>query len=863
MSISSASMTVSQLAQRVGTDVNRLMSQLQEAGITAANADYVLTDKEKELLLKFLQRSHGEPVGASEQVTLTRKKVSSVKVGDSRSVRVDVRAKRTYVKRKPITEEVVAPVVEEPTPVEPQEITSENTHVDTGVTAETSTTQAPQVAEVELVAAQEKPAEGLEPEALNASAANAAAALPAPETAEEKQRAANKHRNQEEEDKAKGRGAKPPRKDVRRDGRREFLRDAVPEPEEDEAARALLEKLGAARNFIPQRRPKHKKSRQNAGVETIRSKHGFEKPTEPVKYEVLIPETISVGELAQRMSIKASEVIKKMIGLGVMATINQVIDQETATIVVEEMGHTYKLVKEDAILDEISSQPQTESVYRAPVVTIMGHVDHGKTSLLDYIRTTKVASKEAGGITQHIGAYQVATSRGKITFLDTPGHEAFTAMRARGAKLTDIVVLVVAGDDGVRPQTIEAISHAKAAGVPIIVAINKMDKHGVDLERVKNELVQHGIVPEEWGGDAQFCPVSAKTGLGVDPLLEAISLQAEVLELKAPADGFAHGVIVESRIEKGKGPVATVLVQKGLLKKGDVLLSGTVFGRVRAMTTETGATLLEAGPSTPVEVLGLSGAPAAGEEFAVVADERKAREIAMFREGKFREVKLAKQQSTNLEGFLAKIKEGETNTLNIVIKADVQGSAEALAQSLTTLSTDEIKVKVIASGVGGINESDVNLAIASEAILVGFNVRADASARNLAEHSGVELNYFSVIYDVIDRVKSSMLGRLQPKFQEQILGVAEVREVYRSSKIGAIAGCMVVEGLIKRGKPIRVLRKNVVIYQGELESLRRFKDDASEVRQGMECGIGVKSYNDVQPGDNIEVYDRVQLERTL
>jgi len=855
-------MTVSQLAQRVNTDVDRLIAQLHEAGVKAANAEYVLSDQEKQLLLEHLKSSHGETLGSAEQVTLKRKTVSSVKVGDSRSVRVDVRAKRTYVKRKPLeaaapaapeslseTTEVASPAAED--------VAHVVSHAEENNVAVAEAT--PSISTEPVVVAEAEEALVLEPEIGAVDVADAP-------SSEEKRPSGTKSHQDEEDEKAKTR-AKVVRKDVRREGRRDFLRDAVAvEPEEDEGAAAgaaaLLEKLGAARNLMPARR-KHKKSRPNTALDAIRAKHGFEKPTEPAKYEVQVPETISVGELAQRMSIKASEVIKKMISLGVMATINQVIDQETATIVVEEMGHVVKAVREDAILDEITVDASIEVLHRAPVVTIMGHVDHGKTSLLDYIRRTKVAAKEAGGITQHIGAYQVSTSRGKITFLDTPGHEAFTAMRARGAKLTDIVVLVVAGDDGVRPQTIEAISHAKAAGVPIIVAINKMDKHGIDLDRVKNELVQHGIVPEEWGGDSQLCPVSAKTGDGVDALLEAVSLQAEVLELKAPATGPAHGVIIESRIEKGKGPVATVLVQKGSLQKGDILLSGTVFGRVRAMATETGALLTGAGPSTPVEVLGLSGTPAAGEEFAVVADERKAREIALFREGKFREVKLAKQQSANLEGFLAKIKEGETNALNIVIKADVQGSSEALASSLTNLSTDEIKVKIISSGVGGINESDVNLAIASQAILVGFNVRADASARTLAETAGVELSYFSVIYDVIDRVKSAMLGKLQPKFQEQILGVAEVREVYRSSKIGAIAGCMVTEGVIKRGKPIRVLRKNVVIFQGELESLRRFKDDASEVRQGMECGIGVKSYNDVQPGDNIEVFDRVQVERVL
>jgi len=580
---------------------------------------------------------------------------------------------------------------------------------------------------------------------------------------------------------------------------------------------------------------------------------------------VAIPESITVAELAQKMAVKAAEVIKVMMNMGTMATINQVLDQETASIVVEEMGHTVKLVKDNAIEETLVAADESgaEEVTRAPAVTIMGHVDHGKTSLLDYIRKAKVAAGEAGGITQHIGAYQVNTPHGRITFLDTPGHAAFTAMRARGAKATDIVVLVVAADDGVMPQTKEAIQHAKAAGVPMIVAVNKIDKEDAQPDRVKQELVAEEVVPEDWGGDTQFVNVSALTGEGVDALLEAISMQAELLELKAIKDGPARGVVIEARLDKGRGPVATVLVQSGTLKKGDVLLAGHEYGRVRALLDENSKPIKEAGPSTPVEVLGLSGTPSAGDEVVVVADERKAREVALFRQGKYRDVKLARQQKAKLESMFSQMEAGKVSTLNLVIKADVQGSAEALSEALTNLSTDEVRVNIVSSGVGGINESDVNLAVASEAIIIGFNVRADASAKRLIEEEGVDLHYYSVIYDVIEEIKSSMSGMLAPAFKEQIVGLAEVRDVFRSPKLGAIAGCMVIEGTVKRNNPIRVLRDNVVIYEGELESLRRFKDDVQEVRAGTECGIGVKNYNDVKPGDQIEVFEQVKVERTL
>jgi translation initiation factor IF-2 len=578
---------------------------------------------------------------------------------------------------------------------------------------------------------------------------------------------------------------------------------------------------------------------------------------------VSLPETITVGELAQKMSVKAAEVIKIMMTMGSMVTINQVLDQETASIVVEEMGHTPKIMKEDAIEESLTEELTGELKSRAPVVTIMGHVDHGKTSLLDYIRRSRVAAGESGGITQHIGAYHVTTDSGDVTFLDTPGHAAFTAMRARGAKATDLVILVVAADDGVMPQTKEAVQHARAAGVPLIVAINKMDKENADPDRVKNELAQEDVIPEDWGGDTMFVPVSAHTGDGVDHLLEAILLQTEVLELKAPDEGNAKGVIIESRLDKGRGPIATMLVQQGKLKKGDILLAGLEYGRVRAMVDEHGKMLEEAGPSIPVEILGLSGVPNAGDEANVVQDERKAREIALFRQGKYRDVKLARQQAAKLENMFSQMEEGEVNSLNIVLKADVQGSTEAITDALQALSTNEVKVKIVASGVGGINESDVNLAMASNAVMIGFNVRADTTAKRLIEDENVDLHYYSVIYDLIDEVRNAMSGMLAPEFKEQIIGLAEVRDVFRSPKIGAIAGCMVIDGTIKRNSPIRVLRDNVVIYEGELESLRRFKDDVNEVKSGTECGIGVKNYNDVKVGDQIEVYERVQVARKL
>jgi translation initiation factor IF-2 len=655
---------------------------------------------------------------------------------------------------------------------------------------------------------------------------------------------------------------KPRKKPTKRKGKGQSGKDSKPAPFERNYDSKLVKH---DRSEADSKKAK-KRNKQKAAKPPEKPQHGaFTKPTAPIVREVALPETLTVAELAQKMSVKAALVIKTMMKMGSMVTINQVIDQETAAIVVDEMGHIPKLLKENEIEESlIKTGEQTGvRVARAPVVTIMGHVDHGKTSLLDYIRVTKVAAGEAGGITQHIGAYHVDTPKGTISFLDTPGHAAFTAMRARGAKVTDIVVLVVAADDGVMPQTIEAIQHAKAGSVPIVVALNKIDKHGADPERVKQELVAQEVVPEEWGGDTMFVPVSAKTGEGIDELLDSILLQAEVLELTTVAEGLATGVIIESRLDKGRGAVATLLVQSGTLQKGNVLLAGKEYGRVRAMLDENGKPTEKAGPSIPIEVLGLSGVPSAGDEAVAVPDERKAREIALFRQGKYRQVKLARQQAAKLENMFSQMQAGQVNALKIVLKADVNGSAEALSDALLKLSNDEVKVNIVASGVGGINESDVNLAVASSAILIGFNVRADAGAKRLINDEEVDLHYYSVIYEAIDEIKQALSGMLAPEIKEEIIGLAEVRQVFRSPKFGAVAGCLVVDGIVKRSNPIRVLRDNVVIFEGELESLRRFKEDVLEVKAGTECGIGVKNYNDVKTGDQIEVYEKTTVARTL
>ncbi|MDX1250806.1 MAG: translation initiation factor IF-2 [Gammaproteobacteria bacterium] len=855
--------TVEQFANAVGIPVEKLLSQLGAAGLPVKGAGEAISDKEKLLLLRHLRQSHGvegEALAVAEpkKVTVKRKTVSEVRqvtsTGKTKTVNVEVRGRRTLVKRGIAAAEEMAKL---------------ETHL-----AERGRQEAEERAVLDDVRQREIEERQLrEQEAARLKA--------------------EQERRLKEEQEAKRKAEEETRRKTEEETRRKTVREtkpkvapaapaAAPRAKEESIAEREAAKKGKHRGEKEERVTKYGREELHVAAEKtgfrrkkVREKpapfaaggarHGFEKPTAPIVREVNIPETITVAELAQKMSVKAVEVIKALMKMGSMVTINQVLDQDTAAILVEEMGHTPRLMRESALEEELAKAEEVtgEKVTRAPVVTIMGHVDHGKTSLLDYIRRTKVAAGEAGGITQHIGAYHVETDKGMITFLDTPGHEAFTAMRARGARVTDIVVLVVAADDGVMPQTMEAIQHAKAGNVPLVVAVNKIDKPAADAERVKQELVQQGVIPEEWGGENIFAYVSAKTGAGVDELLDAILVQAEVLELTAVKDSPASGVVIESTLDKGRGPVATILVKNGTLRKGDILLSGQEYGRVRAMLDEAGKHIEEAGPSTPVVVLGLSGTPNAGDPAVVVAEERKAREIALFRQGKFRDVKLARQQATKLEDVFSQIEKGKVHALNLVVKADVQGSVEALREALTRLSSDEVQVKVIASGVGGINESDVNLAIASQAVMVGFNVRADASARRLAADAGIDLHYYSIIYDVIDEVKRSISGMLAPEIKEQIVGLAEVRDVFRSPKLGAIAGCLVVEGMVKRNNPIRVLRDNVVIYEGQLESLRRFKDDVSEVRSGTECGIGVKDYNDVRVGDQIEVYERVEVARTI
>lgn len=848
--------TVTQFAETIGVPVDRLMSQLQDAGIGAKAADEIIGDDDKVKLLDYLRQKHGteqkeaEEEAGPKKITLKRRTTSELKVGGSaasrgKTVTVEVRKKRTYVKRSLVEAEEdkridgeVAERLEQQLEVEAKQKAEEEAK------RQADEAQAKQKADEEAKKQAEEAEEEAKRKAEEEEAAKRAAAEQVVEqqAAEAKSEPRKKHAPTEEkpaEKKGKGKGKK---------GRKDRFGD-------EGELHIASDKTGRRK----------KKGGRAKPVVSGGGKHGFEKPTAPIVHEVSIPETITVGELAQKMSVKAAEVIKEMMKMGSMVTINQVLDQETATIVVEEMGHKPVMLKENALEEEVFKHAETEGeeINRAPVVTIMGHVDHGKTSLLDYIRRTRVATGEAGGITQHIGAYHVETDRGMITFLDTPGHAAFTAMRARGAELTDLVVLVVAADDGVMPQTKEAIQHARAAGVPLIIAVNKIDKEEADPDRVKNELSQEEVIPEEWGGDTMFVHVSAKAGTGVDDLLEAILLQSEVLELSAVAEGPASGIVIESRLDKGRGAVASILVQKGTLHKGDIVLAGHEYGRVRAMLDETGKPVAEAGPSLPVEILGLSGVPSAGESAVVVADERKAREVALFRQGKFRDVKFARQQQAKLDDMFNQMEEGEVQDLNILLKADVQGSLEAISDALTKLSTDEVRVKLVATGVGGINESDAHLAVASNAVVIGFNVRADAGAKRIIEEQEIDLHYYSVIYELIDEVKSAMTGMLAPEFKEEIIGLAEVRDVFRSPKLGAIAGCMVVDGTVKRNNPIRVLRDNVVIYEGELESLRRYKDDVAEVKSGTECGIGVKNYNDVKVGDQIEVYERVQVKRTL
>jgi translation initiation factor IF-2 len=831
----SQAVTVKKFAETLAIPSERLLEQLKEAGLSFSDPEQTLDEESRLSLLRYLQRNRSKDA-TPQKITLQRTKVSALKLaGTKQTVSVAVRKKRTYVQRSVLDEQEAAAKA------------AEQAILDAKTAAEAAEQELKRQKEE---AQKKKEAKTEAPQSIDIAPLSVQLETTDTKTSKEKPAIPTAIVPDTEEE-TKGKSADKKSKTRRP----EKLQPSKPEKSRHKLL--LYTTTDAEGEERPRRRPIHKKG-------SI-TRQAFERPTAPVVREVSIPESISVADLAQKMSVKGAEVIKAMMKMGAMATINQVIDQDTAILVVEEMGHTAKPLKENAIEDALTiGHAHTENaVVRAPVVTIMGHVDHGKTSLLDYIRRTKVTQGEAGGITQHIGAYHVETPKGMITFLDTPGHSAFTAMRARGAKATDIVVLVVAADDGVMPQTIEAIQHAKAGNVPIIVAVNKIDKQGADPERIKQELSQHGVIAEDWGGENIFVPVSAKQGTGIDTLLDSILVQAELLELRAPINVPARGLVIESRLDKGRGPVATILIQSGTLKKGDILVAGLEYGRIRALLDENGATLDSAGPSMPVEVLGLSNAPTAGDEAAVINDERKAREIALFRQGKFRDVKLAKQHAMSRENLFERMGEGEVSSLNIILKADVQGSVEALGDALTQLSTPEVKVTILGKGVGGITESDVNLALASKAIIMGFNVRADATARRLVEREGVIMHYHSIIYNVIDEVKSILTGMLSPEMKENILGLAEVRDVFKSPKLGAIAGCMVTEGFIKRNRPIRVLRDNVVIYEGELESLRRFKDDVSEVKHGMECGIGVKNYNDVRPGDQIEVYETIKVARTL
>ena len=883
-----AQSSVAQFATELNLPPALLLEQLKAAGVAKSAAEESLSENDKALLLDYLRESHGSKE-AKTRITLTRKQTSEIKKSDSmgkaRTIQVEVRKKRVLVKRDvnepappPVSapEAVAAPEAVEVKPAAPivildageralretearkqaelRERQAEDVAAKKKRTAKAKQDESPAPVVVEPVAAEAPPVESATPvdaksPAATEPAANAVKAAPSPDSTLHKPQV----KPEDKADKKAAKKAKTP---------------SVTYVDEAAKKRGLNKGRGDGRpTTTGWRGHKTKATRQQQQPQTEAAQQ-FQLPTEPIVHEVLVPETITVGNLAQKMAIKAAEVIKALMKMGSMVTINQVLDQETAMIIVEEMGHIAKAAKlddPDSLLAETGLTAVVEGIAetRAPVVTVMGHVDHGKTSLLDYIRRTRVASGEAGGITQHIGAYHVETPRGMITFLDTPGHEAFTAMRARGSKVTDIVILVVAADDGVMPQTIEAIHHAKAANVPLVVALNKIDKPEANIERIKQELVAHGVLPEEYGGDAQFVPVSAKSGQGIDELLERILLQAEVLELKAVKNAPARGIVIESRLDKGRGAVATVLVQSGTLKRGDVLLAGSVFGRVRAMLDEAGHTIQQAGPSIPVEIQGLSDVPSAGAEALVMLDERKAREIALFRQGKYRDVKLAKQQAGKLEDMFSNIGEGEVKTLALIIKADVQGSYEGLAYALGKLSTDEVKVNILHTGLGAITESDVNLALASKAVIIGFNARADNSARKLAQASGVDIRYYNIIYEAVDEVKAAMSGMLSPDKKENILGLVEIRQVYRISRIGSVAGCYVLEGLVRRGSQIRLLRDSVVIHTGELDSLKRFKDDVREVKNGFECGLSLKGYDEIQVGDQLEAFETVEVARSL
>ena len=847
-----ADVTIAQFADVLKVSVDRLIAQLDQAGITVSSPEDMISEEAKLELLTHLRRSHGHGSegSAPSRITLRRKTQSELKLasnqGRARTVNVEVRQKRTYIKRD---------VLEGQARAQQEQIDAQKREAE----------------EAQRAQSEKAEAERRERERLESENRRRVEEEQARKKAQEEARRVAEQRAAEEAERERARRAAEPA----REGREAHPAPAHAHPphaahpapaareeQDDKRTRYGRVELHIAGD-VSARHKKKKRLKARPTTASSEAKHGFEMPTAPVKREVALGETITVAELAQRMAIKATEVIKVLMNLGVMATINQPIERDTAVLVVEELGHSAKLLKENQIEEGLQGVDAAElSEVCPPVVTVMGHVDHGKTSLLDYIRTAKVAAGEAGGITQHIGAYHVETPRGSITFLDTPGHAAFTAMRARGARATDVVVLVVAADDGVMPQTIEAIQHARAANVPIVVAVNKIDKSDADPDRVRTELAKQGVNPEEWGGQDIFVQVSARTGQGIDALLEAILLQAEVLELKAPRGGLASGVVIEASMEKGRGAVVTALVKRGTLRAGDAILAGSEFGRVRAMFDENGQPISEALPSMPVVVLGLSGAPNAGDELLAVENERKAREVALYRQGKFRDVKLARA-ATRAEDVFSQMGEVKAGIIAVLIKTDVQGSAEALSDALNKLSTEEVQVRVIASGVGGITASDIQLAAASKAFVIGFNVRADAAARDTMKEFGVEVRYYSIIYEAIDDVKQKMSGLLAPEIKEQILGVAQVREVFRSSKFGVVAGCLVTEGAVKRNNPIRVLRENVVIFEGALESLRRFKDDVNEVRAGTECGIGVKNYQDVRVNDQIECFSRVEVSRTI
>ena len=849
-----ADVTISELADVVGVSVDKLLSQVKEAGLPHTKVDEQISNEDKNSLLLFLRRSHGDREatdGAPKKITLKRKTIATLKSasthGRGKTVNVEVRKKRTYVKRSTIADDEV---------VQDGEALTEET-LDPNIEAAQETTEDDQVtADVELKVGEEveKPVDVKAPPKIEAVV---------PEVPLEEAEAARAAKSG-----AKRKGGGKSGGEDPADKKKTHLRNKS----KAQAPKRQVKNIHVNDDFVLEgddfdeiggraRRGGRKGKRLTA------QKHAFEKPTEFITKEIQIGEASTLGDLAQQMSVKSGELIKILINMGVMATINQVLDQDTSTLLVEEMGHKASFVSEDAIeeqlVDSIEAEIGNVEVARAPVVTVMGHVDHGKTSLLDYIRKATVASHEAGGITQHIGAYHVNTDHGMVSFLDTPGHAAFTAMRARGAKSTDVIVLVVAADDGVKPQTEEAVQHAKAAGVPLVVAINKIDKEGVDPDRVKNELSAMEVIPDDWGGDTQFIEVSAIEGTGVDQLLEAILLQAELLELKAYIDVPGRGVVIESRLDKGRGPVASVLVQNGTLNAGDIVLAGHEFGKVRALIDELGQTVQSAGPAIPVEILGLKGVPDAGDEFVVVTDEKKARDVAEFRRIRHRDSMQAKQQSSMIENMFDGIGGASKSLFNVVLKTDVRGSLEAIVGSLQKLNTEEVEVNIVASGVGGISETDVHLAATSKAMIIGFNVRADKTSRDIAENEGLQLRYYNVIYDVVDDAKAIMGGMLSPEIREEIVGIAEVRDVFNSPKFGQIAGSMVIEGTVYRAKPIRVLRDNVVIYEGELESLRRFKDDANEVRNGIECGIGVRNYTDVKVGDKIEVYETTEVARSL